>query len=98
MWSTAVYDLKLTDEAFWNMTPVEFDYIMKRYILEEERFDRRAALIGYLMVSVWGSAKSKKYKIDDFMLHDYGSKAEKKENWKESLQTLRQQIGKTKGG
>lgn len=92
----AVYDLKMTDEFFWSLTPVEFDCIMKRYILDEERLDRRAALIGYLMMQVWGGKKGKKDKIDNYMLHDYHGKKEKKENWKESLHTLRQQIIKTK--
>jgi len=92
----ALFDLHLTDEFFWSITPVEFDYLMKRYLYTEERTDRRYALGAYMMVTCWGSTKGAKPKLEDFMLHDYRGKKEIKTDWKQSLQVLREQVGKVK--
>jgi hypothetical protein len=92
----AIYDLHLTDEFFWSITPIEFDYLVKRYLFEEEKTDRRYALGAYMMVTCWSTSKGSKPKLEDFMLHDYSGKKEKKTNWKESLQVLREQVSKVK--
>jgi hypothetical protein len=92
----AIFDLGLTDEFFWSITPVEFDSIMKRYLNAEERTDRRYALGAYVMVTSWSTGKGAKPKFDDFMLHDYRGKKETKADWKQSLQVLREQVGKVK--
>lgn len=93
----ALYDLRLEEDHFWNMTPIEFDYLVKRYILEEQRFDRRVALISYIIASTSPNIKrGKKYKIDDFMLHDYGHPQGKKAEWLNTLTTLRSQLSQLK--
>jgi hypothetical protein len=92
----AIFDLHLTDEFFWKLTPIEFDAIMKRYLDAEERTDRRYALGAYVSANVWGSTKGPKPTLDDFMLHQYGTKKEKKKNWEQSLATLKQQISSVK--
>lgn len=92
----AIFDLGLTDEFFWSITPIEFDYLMKRHLYTEERTDRRYALGSYIMATCWSTSKSTRPKFDDFMLHDYRGKQEKKTDWKQSLQVLREQVGKVK--
>jgi hypothetical protein len=95
----AMYDLHMTEEAFWNCTPALFDEIIERWILQEEREDRRHAMVASVIANANRSAKTKAYKISDFVVHDLrGSNLPKGKTWEEQLAFVKALHGKfTKG-
>jgi len=74
------YDVGLSEEEFWELTPAQYDLLAKRHIdhekgkirLEEaklERSDYQAALICCVLANINRDKKKKPtpYKVDDFM-------------------------------
>ena len=93
----AVYDIKLTDQQFWDCTPQQFDELIERWILREEREDRRSAIVGVTIANANRSSKTKPFKIDDFMVHDLrGINLPKEQSWESQLAMVKALHGKFK--
>jgi len=89
LWGIARFDLNLNDDEFWDLCPIEFDALWKRWILQQEREDRRVALIAVTLVNINRSKKSQPVKIDDFMLHKFKKEEDTQQPWEKQLQTVR---------
>ena len=66
VWAIARYDLGLTEDEFWNLSIDEFNALLKRHNLKQEREDSRAAMICTVIANIF-RGKGKPYKITDFM-------------------------------
>lgn len=89
MWGIATVDLHLTTEQFWNLCPIEFDALLNRWILQEERADRRTSLLATLLVNINKSKKGKSAKLQDFMLHDFRGTQPQGQSWQQQLSMLK---------
>jgi len=49
LWSRARFDLHLTDEEFWELTPREITWLLRRWKEEQIRQDRRSATIAWIL-------------------------------------------------
>ena len=68
MWAFAVYDLGITEEAFWKLTLKQFNALLERYELSRERQDYRAALICAVLANIHRDPKrSQPFTPDCFM-------------------------------
>lgn len=65
----AVFDLGLTEEKFWSMTPAEFSFIWERWMQAEERSDRRVAAVLCTVSNAFRDTKKKPspFTLDDFL-------------------------------
>ncbi len=57
-WSHAVYDLGLTTEQFWALTPRKFQALSDRWLASNEAKNSRARLIGFYMHNAMGAKKA----------------------------------------
>ncbi len=67
LWAVARYDLRLSEDDFWNMSIDEFQALLRHHNLELERQDYHAALICWTLANIFRSDKSRSYKVSDFM-------------------------------
>jgi hypothetical protein len=94
------YDLRLSEQEFWVLTPGQFDLLAKRHIeqrkseiyLEQtkiKRSDQQAALICCVLANINRDKKKKPtpYKVDDFMPVEIGKK--KKQTAQEQFQIVK---------
>lgn len=58
MWASAVYDLGLTTQQFWKLTPRKFQALCERWENGEKRQRDRAALIGFYLYNAMGAKKA----------------------------------------
>ena len=72
----------LTDAEFWCLTPKEYSYLVKRFGQEQERYDRRAALVSSVIANVNRNTKKRKrpYTVQDFMPRAGKKKSKKMTN------------------
>ena len=61
------YDLHLTEEEFWGITPREFGALRGRLNDANEWLDYRAALVCSVIANVFRSKTTRLFKPDDFM-------------------------------
>lgn len=52
MWATAIYDLGLTSETFWHLTPPQMAYLVHRKELSEIQTDSRFGMIVSTIIAV----------------------------------------------
>ena len=60
MWSVAVYDLGLTTEQFWALTPAQFTTLVDRKEADDKRQDIRTGMIVCTMINIMNGKKGKK--------------------------------------
>ena len=72
LWATGVYDLRLSSEAFWRLTPRQFTALCERHRNDERRRDGRAALVTAMIANTVRDAKKhpKPYQPSDFLPSD----------------------------
>lgn len=63
MVAIATYDLHLTEEQFWRLTPVQFNKLIERYEIIRKETDYRFGLIASIL---WNSNYTNKRKPGDF--------------------------------
>lgn len=61
------YDLHLTEEEFWSLTPREFDALRGRFNDSNDWLNYRAALVCSVVANVFRGKNVKPFKPDDFM-------------------------------
>ena len=87
LWAVARYDLRLSDDEFWNMSYDEFQALLQRRNFEIERQDYHAALICSTLANIFRSGKSRAYKVSDFMPGK--PKQKRKQSPKEMVEILK---------
>lgn len=68
MWAIARYDLHLTDEEFYSLTPRQFDALLKRHELAEQKREYLAAQTTAAIINFSMRAPDKPVSPRDFML------------------------------
>ncbi|MCK9583182.1 MAG: DUF4035 domain-containing protein [Endomicrobiales bacterium] len=96
MWAVGRFDLGLSEDDFWDLTLLEFDYLCKRKQLNDTRIERYSAQISWLIYSVNRSKDSKALKIDDFMIK-YEKEKPKNQTFQQ-MKSIAKQITKALGG
>jgi hypothetical protein len=74
LWAFGRYDLGLTEEGFWALTPREFHLLAERCDVRTQWKDMRAALAPWMMSVLW-TTKRTKVKVEDFMVGHLMEKA-----------------------
>ena len=82
LWSIGRFDLDLTEEEFWHITPRLFATLLKRKEIGEEISDLRIALLRMTITNMSGRYAEKLTKIEDFMPH------KRKEQTSEDMQNM----------
>lgn len=95
IWSVARYDLGMSDDEFWRMTPREFGAVVKRRVFDIERQDYRAALICATLVNINRKKGSRPVRPEAFL----GKKknADTAAPWQKILKTV-EAMNKSFGG
>lgn len=57
MWAIGIYDLHLTDEQFWSLTPAQFTALTKRAELHSIAEDNRFGVVGSLTIAPYSKHK-----------------------------------------
>lgn len=76
MWSVGIYDLKLTDEQFWNLTPAKFYALCERKKQDMYRLDYRSGIIVSTIGNVNRSPNTPIFTPQQFMLSEALNKEE----------------------
>ena len=79
MWAIGRFDLRLSEEEFWKLSPRQLVALLDRANREQEWQNYRAALVASVIANTVAS-KGKSYKPEDFM-----PKGGKKKTWQEQL-------------
>jgi hypothetical protein len=66
VWAIARYDLGISEEEFWELSTDQFNALLKRHNLKQEREDSQIAMICAVIANIF-RGKGKPYKIKDFM-------------------------------
>lgn len=95
LWSFGRYDLRLTDEEFWELSWDEFSALTERYLKEQESRDYRAALVCWILANAHRDTrkKPKPFEIKDFMPQRRPKKAKTEEQMKDELTILNIALG-----
>lgn len=67
MYSVARFQLGLSEEEFFDLTPLQFTYLTERYEQERESLDFRAGVIAATVANCNRKKGSKAFKATDFM-------------------------------
>lgn len=97
MYAVARYQLRLSEEDFFDITPLQFTYLTLRYEQEREASDFRAGVIASTTANCHRKKGKKAFKPKDFM-PDYGAPVEKQqgpEQMKMMAMTLNAMYGGT---
>ena len=81
MWAVGRYDLGLTEEEFWGLTPRQYRALLDRHEEAQEWQDYRAGVIAATVVNMLKAKGGKTYKPTDFM----PTKGKKQQTWEEQL-------------
>jgi len=96
MWAVGIYDLRLTESAFWSLTLRKLALLIKRHSLEQERQDYRSAMICTLLYNINRGKGKKALSPTDFMPR---AKTEKTaEQMFQTVKALNKLYGGTGGG
>lgn len=76
MWSSAVYNLRLSDEAFYALTPRKFDALQKRHKYQTESNEILFAQLTSWVANTGFKSCEKPTSITDFMPSKWQRKAE----------------------
>ena len=75
------YDLGLSEEEFWHLTPRELMALQERHEEAQEWQDYRAGVVAAAIVNMLKTKGGKTYKPQDFM----PTRKQKKQTWQEQL-------------
>lgn len=69
MWSFGRYNLRLSEDEFWGVTPAEFVALVERYKEEQTWLNWRAALVCAVLANIYRDTKRKSqpFTPEDFM-------------------------------
>jgi hypothetical protein len=83
LWTEAIYDLRLTEEQFWSMTPRQLVWLRDRHKQEREYQELLMAIPTATLANHSFNPPKKPYKPFDFMPSQVRAKAEKepKKRW-----------------
>ena len=79
MWAVGRYDLRLSEDEFWHLTPRQFMALKERHEADQEWKNFRAGVIASTIANALRSKGSKTYKPEDFM----PKKRKQKQTWQE---------------
>ena len=90
MWAYARYDLRLGEDEFWEMAPIELDALATRRNDEVLRADLRSATIGTLVANIFRDPKkSRPVTVYDFLDPGLRPKVKPRQSWQDQMQTLK---------
>jgi hypothetical protein len=79
--------LGLSDEEFWNLTPIQLNALLHRFLEAQKRLDGRTALICAVLANIYRDPKKHEpFTIEDFMP---GEKKPKKQTPEEMLEKIK---------
>lgn len=64
--SVARYDLGLTEEEFWELTPAQYDALNERHLIHRQMDDYRAGVIASILCNIHKEKGSKPAEPADF--------------------------------
>lgn len=64
--AVARYDLGLTEQEFWDLTPAQFDALNERHVLHKQMEDYRAGLIASILCNIHRQEGSEAMEPADF--------------------------------
>jgi len=68
MWSIGRYDLRLSEDEFWALTPREFSLLLRRWQVEGKWREAMAAITPWVLASIHRDTKSKR---EPWLLSDF---------------------------
>lgn len=74
-----MYDLKLTPEQFWALTPRLFSALSDRLDSDMRLREAQTALVAAFFANVWAKKKQGEYEPSEFTVYDRLAKPEEKE-------------------
>lgn len=80
MWSSAVYNLRLSDDAFYALTPRKFDALQKRHKYQTESNELLFGQLTSWVANTGFKSCDKPTTIEDFMPSQWQKKANKTED------------------
>jgi len=94
MWSFGVYNLRLSDREFWNLTLAQFDALVRRYKDEQRRSDYRSAMICSILAEINRDRKrrTKPFSPEDFMPKEEETKRIDNPKMKRALERISQML------
>ena len=98
MWAIGVYELGLTPQQFWDLTPAQFGALVKLRDVETKHADYRAGIIASNIVRVFGGNKAEKYTPDYFFPSLKDKKERKAEEFRNSPKGIVQYLKAIWGG
>lgn len=69
LWAFGRYDLRLSEEQFWALTPLEYHLLAERCEAGVKWQDMRAALAPWMMNMLWATKKGK-VDLDELMVYN----------------------------
>lgn len=95
LWAFGRYDLRLSDDEFWDLTLDQFNALSEQYIQEQENQDLRTALICSLLANIHRDTKKrhKPYEPKDFMPQRRPKKQKTDDQMKNELTALTVALG-----
>ena len=100
-WAVGRFDLRLSEEEFWQMSPQEFMALHDRWIVEQELQDSRAALITATIINgigAFGSKRRKQVEPKDLMPDRRGGEKSEKAQSVEAQIALVEMLNEAFGG
>lgn len=67
IWAVGRYDLRLSEQEFWNLTLKQFNALLERHRINFEWQNYRPALICAILANIYRDKKSKAFTPQDFM-------------------------------
>ena len=95
IWSFARFDLHLSEDEFWSLTPVQFNALSGRYAQQQDWLNYRAGLIAAVIANVNRDPKKRR---DPFTPQDFIQRTETEKPVPENLQDKIRRINAAMGG
>lgn len=95
LWAFGRYDLRLSEDEFWDLTFDQFNALVERYIQEQENQDLRMAMICSLLANIYRNTKKRQrpYEPKEFMPQRRPKKQKTVEQMKNDLIALNVALG-----
>lgn len=77
MWAYGVYDLKLSSEDFWNLTPAQLSVLSYQHREKLRREDWRVGIVASILVNINKKKGARSSQPEDFMPDPYPKKQDK---------------------
>lgn len=95
MWSFARYDLRLTEEEFWPLTPYELSLLVQRHRARQGWVELMAAVQPCLFAEAYRDDKKRRtpFKLEEFTVTGMAEAARKEAARRKKMQTPEGQAG-----